>query len=193
MCLITFFIIGLFCAVYVLIKRHNKTKSKVQEGYTLVNIDEFKAKFKYSPVVPWDVFCIISDAEFEGKKEIAIPTARLQEIETALKADKELSESISRCAERNNKGMQLEKTGDIEGAIAMYEANISDTYPATHSYDRLMVLYRKNRDYDNELRIIKSAIERFTSFNHDRYAKDISRWEERMAKAIELKNKAESK
>lgn len=191
--LIIFFIIGLFCAAYVLIKRHNKTKSKVQEGYTLVNIDEFKAKFKYSSVVPWDVFCIISDAEFDGKKEIAIPTNRIKEIELAFKADKELSESISRCAERNNRGMQQEKTGDIDGAIALYEENISDTYPATHSYDRLMVLYRRRKDYYNELRVIESAIEKFTSFNFERYAKDISRWKERKIKTQELRDKSTSK
>lgn len=161
--------------------------------YTIVNIAELKAKFGYSPIIPWDICCTISEAEFEGKKEIAIPTTRLQEIETAFKADKELSESISRCAERNNKGMQLEKSGDIEGAIATYEANISDTYPATHSYDRLIVLYRRKKDYNNELRVIESAIGKFSSLNCDRYTKDITRWKERMAKTMELKDKADNK
>lgn len=161
--------------------------------YTIVKIAELKAKFGYSPIVPWDIVCTISEAEFEGKEEVSIPTTRLQEIETAFKADKERSESISRCAERNNKGMQLEKSGDIEGAIAMYEANISDTYPATHSYDRLIVLYRRKKDYNNELRVTESAIDKFSSLNCDRYTKDITRWKERIAKTMELKDKAGNK
>ena len=89
--------------------------------------------------------------------------------------------------------MQQEKTGDIDGAIALYEENISDTYPATHSYDRLMVLYRRRKDYYNELRVIESAIEKFTSFNFERYAKDISRWKERKIKTQELRDKSTSK
>jgi hypothetical protein len=72
---------------------------------------------------------------------------------------------IDRVAELNNKGIQLEKDGDIQGAIQVYEENIRLEYPATHSYERLMVLYRKNKDVQNEKRVIEIAIKVFSNAN----------------------------
>ena len=70
------------------------------------------------------------------------------------------------CAASNNRGIELEKSGRIDEAIRVYEANIAgDCYPACHSFDRLMVLYRKRKDYTNEIRVITKAIEIFTKEN----------------------------
>ena len=56
----------------------------------------------------------------------------------------------------------LEKEGNIEAAIKKYESNIFDgCYQARHSFDRLIILYRKEKDYNNEIRVIKRAIEVF--------------------------------
>lgn len=51
--------------------------------------------------------------------------------------------------------------GKIEDAIATYETNISLGYSAHHAYKRLMILYRKQKDYDNERRVILRALEVF--------------------------------
>lgn len=62
----------------------------------------------------------------------------------------------------------LEKEGMIDEAIAVYEKSILSKIPATVPYDRLMILYRKKKDYDNEIRIIKEAISVFMSENERR-------------------------
>ncbi len=70
------------------------------------------------------------------------------------------------CAASNNSGIELEKSDRIDEAIRVYEANIAgDCYPACHSFDRLMVLYRKRKDFTNEIRVITKAIEIFTKEN----------------------------
>ena len=65
-------------------------------------------------------------------------------------------------------GIDLEKEGMINEAIAVYEKAIIPQLPATHPYDRLMILYRKKKDYDNEIRIIKIAISVFMKENERR-------------------------
>lgn len=76
---------------------------------------------------------------------------------------------LYQCAASNNRGIELEKAGRIDEAICEYEANIAgDCYPACHSFDRLMVLYRKRKEYANEIRVIKKAIEVFTKENYRR-------------------------
>lgn len=65
-------------------------------------------------------------------------------------------------------GIDLEKEGMINEAIAIYEKAIIPQLPATHPYDRLMILYRKKKDYDNEVRIIKIAISVFMKENERR-------------------------
>ena len=62
----------------------------------------------------------------------------------------------------------LEKEGMINEAIAVYEKAIIPQLPATHPYDRLMILYRKKKDYYNEIRIIKIAISVFMKENERR-------------------------
>lgn len=75
-------------------------------------------------------------------------------------------EDLYFCVASNNRGIELEKSGHIDEAISVYEANIvGDCYPACHSFDRLMVLYRKRKNYTNEIRVIAKAIEIFTKEN----------------------------
>ncbi len=69
---------------------------------------------------------------------------------------------LPKCVNNNNLGISYEKQGDIESAIEVYEKNVlPDSYPAQHAYDRLLVLYRKQKDYENEKRICKLAISIF--------------------------------
>lgn len=70
-------------------------------------------------------------------------------------------------------GIDLEKEGMINEAIAVYEKAIIPQLPATHPYDRLMILYRKKKDYDNEIRIIKIAISVFIKENERRAGRAI--------------------
>lgn len=70
-------------------------------------------------------------------------------------------------------GIDLEKEGMINEAIAVYEKAIIPQPPATHPYDRLMILYRKKKDYDNEIRIVKIAISVFMKENERRAGRAI--------------------
>lgn len=65
--------------------------------------------------------------------------------------------------ERNDKRIKLEKQGYIAKAIAIYEENIKgDCYLAIHPFNRLLVLYRKAKDYENEKRVAEKAISLFS-------------------------------
>lgn len=89
------------------------------------------------------------------------------------KQEEELKEISQQEAQNENSrliklGIDLEKEGMINEAIAVYEKAIIPQLPATHPYDRLMILYRKKKDYDNEVRIIKIAIGVFMKENERR-------------------------
>ncbi|MDR3246709.1 MAG: hypothetical protein LBT50_09795 [Prevotellaceae bacterium] len=77
-------------------------------------------------------------------------------------------ENLKKTCELNDRGINLEKRGLINEAIEAYEENISLNYPATHSYDRLMILYRKKKLYNDELRVIQLAICVFMKENERR-------------------------
>lgn len=90
------------------------------------------------------------------------------------------------------KGTQYEKQGKIDDAINEYNKAIDYGFRFTddfgvnhffHSIERLMILYRKRKDYDNELRIIDLALNDELSDN-DR--KDL---EHRKERTLSLKNK----
>ncbi|AMK14822.1 HEAT repeat domain-containing protein [Methanobrevibacter olleyae] len=53
---------------------------------------------------------------------------------------------------------EMEKT-DIEAAIKAYEVHVKEGSTSDAPYKRLATLYRKTNDYDNEVRILKIAIE----------------------------------
>ena len=71
------------------------------------------------------------------------------------------TELLGPTVELNNRGIQQEKDGLIDEAIATYEDCIQIGYPAHHAYKRLMVLYSKRGDKENELRVTKLAVDKF--------------------------------
>jgi hypothetical protein len=54
-----------------------------------------------------------------------------------------------------------EKTGDMEEAAKLYEKLVSKHPAGEHNYNRLMMIYRKQKDFKNELRVINSGIKVF--------------------------------
>lgn len=65
-------------------------------------------------------------------------------------------------------GIDLEKEGMIDEAISVYEKSIMSKLPTKHPYERLVILYRKRKDYENEIRVLKAAIEVFMKENERR-------------------------
>lgn len=76
-----------------------------------------------------------------------------------MEAISKVTESIEdRLVDRNLKGTQLEKNGQEDKAIALYEANISDHFDGSHPYNRLRVLYKNRGDYVNAIRVCEAYI-----------------------------------
>lgn len=70
--------------------------------------------------------------------------------------------AFSRQVDRNLKGIEYEKIGKISLAIELYEKNISENFGGNHPYDRLSIIYRRQKDYANEIRVLHKAIEVFS-------------------------------
>ncbi len=70
---------------------------------------------------------------------------------------------------------EMEKT-NVQKAIKEYERYVESKQPKDAPYKRLCVLYRKENDYDNEVRVIETAIEVFDG------TKKVDYFEKRLAK-----------
>ena len=91
-----------------------------------------------------------------------------------------------------NKGKELEKKGKLEEAANYYEIAIANNFEGNNPYDRLAIYYRKNKDYDNEIRVLQKAIFVFEnivkSAREDRLPK-LEKFKERLEKTELLKSK----
>ncbi len=61
-------------------------------------------------------------------------------------------------SERNLKGKEFEAIGDIDAAIEIYEQNVTILSPAPFPYKRLALIYKKKKDIDNEIRVLKALL-----------------------------------
>lgn len=98
---------------------------------------------------------------------------------------------FSKCVDRNIKGVQLEKEGNIKAAIKLYEENISLNFEGNHPYDRLCVIYRRNKLINEEIRVLNKAIEVFTALSTVSPRADVipklNKFKERLSKALLIK------
>lgn len=159
------------------------------EEYTKIRISAFIKK--YRSVMHEDLFMQLVNYELAGNKVVELTTHTIVALDESLKQKKEQDRLLSKCAQRNNRGSELEKAGEIRKAIKVYESNIQEgCYPAFHSFNRLMVLYRKLKDYDNEIRVIKRALEvfQYSSNNND----EVNQLIKRLEKAELLLDKSKS-
>lgn len=107
--------------------------------------------------------------------------------------NREWQEQFSTIMHHQGKGIELEKEKDIDGAISEYKQAIACGESATlispnnylHSMERLMVLYRKQKDYNSEISIIEKAIQAATEENLYRAEKAINANPERKEAILE--------
>ncbi len=95
-----------------------------------------------------------------------------------------ISELTSRAAE-------AEKT-DPSLAIGLYNQVLKKDPLQTHAYDRLMILYRQEKNYKKELSIINSGIKAFEKFYKEQLgkpSKKISEISGKLNKAFHLVDK----
>lgn len=88
--------------------------------------------------------------------------------------------------ERNLKAKKLEKAGNIDGAIRLYEENIEENFEGNYPYDRLAIIYKKRNQINEEIRVLKKAIWVFENIvskaRADKEPK-LDRFKERLKKA----------
>lgn len=116
-------------------------------------------------------------------KFLLIPDNDYDEAMQSLETRRRDEERLLGTARRNNEGVAYEKDGRIDDAIAVYEENIKVGYPAAHAYERLMILYRKRKEYAQEVRVIRRAIEVYSSTNMTAF---VEKYNKRLLKATEL-------
>lgn len=103
----------------------------------------------------------------------------------------ELPEIASSINELNNKAAQAEKSNPSE-AIELYQQIIKRDPLQIHAYDRLMVIYRQQKDYKEEFSIINSGIKAFEKFYNEqsgKASKKISEISQKLNKAFHLVDK----
>ena len=71
-------------------------------------------------------------------------------------------EATRHYAEYIKQARTAEEEGNIEEATALYEKAIKQQPLLEQPYNRLMVIYRKEKKYKEELRVINKALDRFT-------------------------------
>ena len=64
---------------------------------------------------------------------------------------------------RNLEGLAAEQAGDLEAAIALYERNVAEGFPADLPYGRLVAIYERRAAFDDAERVLRLAIDALTS------------------------------
>ncbi|WP_202081592.1 tetratricopeptide repeat protein [Caldalkalibacillus salinus] len=63
--------------------------------------------------------------------------------------------------DRNLKGKELESQGKIDEAKELYLQNVNEGFEGNHPYDRLAIMFRKEKAYDKEIEVLEKAINVF--------------------------------
>jgi tetratricopeptide (TPR) repeat protein len=136
------------------------------QGYISITVKSLE-KYIKGTVITTEILSEMNRAIMNGKSKIFVYKFDLNDMENKLMKHKEKEKILNQCTGLNNKGIAYENEGKISLAIKAYEKNIQSDYPAHHSFKRLMILYRKEKDCDNESRVIHRALEVFP--NYDEY------------------------
>ena len=162
-------IFGTFIAYFVFELCKNSTEKEVKKSNSIDIVNKEFFDEHLSGFTPDEVVACTNAFYINGDKNVYFPAGTINRILNKEKKHSALEEQLNNCATLNNYGIKLEKSGQIDAAIEVYENNIKDEcYPATHSFDRLIILYRKRKDYQNEQRVIQKAIQGFSLENEYR-------------------------
>ena len=62
---------------------------------------------------------------------------------------------------RNLEGLELERSGQIEEALALYQRNVDDGFEGDWPYGRLVATYEKRGELERAVAVLERAIEVF--------------------------------
>lgn len=83
--------------------------------------------------------------------------------------------SALKIEEKNEIAREAEREGDLNKAVKLYEQNIRENYADEFAFERLMIIYRKQKEYENELRVIERGIEVFQQRIEDHLKHSLAR------------------
>ncbi len=94
-------------------------------------------------------------------------------------------DNFNKQMKRNLKGIELEKSGQLGKAIELYEENIRESFIGDHPYNRLAIIYKKQKKEKDQIRVLEKAIWVFDNIvskgRPDRIVK-LRKFEDRLAK-----------
>lgn len=160
----------------VKLQEYYKLQDLLKRGYVFVTQKQLE---KYRRVMDGEVFTSYLLADSPSSK-IPVLQSDLDRFEREYQEQRVYEKKLKQCAALNNRGIAFEKEGKVKSAINCYEKNIESDYPARHSYDRLLVLYRKAKDIDNEIRVCELSTIIFP---------DDEKYKDRLEKAKKLNSK----
>lgn len=155
------------------IKEANKTnpqscEKEPEADEIKVPISFFTTKNVVSIAETCDLFALSMRAKRLGYNYITIKKAIYKEAINNIAKEKRKDYIRQRTTYLNALGIAYEKEGKIEEAITIYEENIKLRAVATHAYNRLIILYRKRKDKENEIRVLKYSLSIFLEENSKR-------------------------
>lgn len=162
----------------------NSCRETPKSDEVMISHDELDT---YSSVIPTDVFIKSVNDSGDGYNNIVIKKSVLEKMKRDKDKQDRFNEIISKTAELNNKGIALEKEGNINEAIKIYNECVQLGHNASHAYERLMVLYRKTGEYEREKEIVQKAIDMFKDNPHRK--KYIEKWTKRLDRLVKKHSK----
>lgn len=100
------------------------------------------------------------EAMEQGYNNFLMPTIDYMEAMYYAEQKRNWEKAMYVTRDLNNNGIALEKEGRVDEAIAVYEENVKNgsEFFALHAFDRLIVLYRKRKEYGKECAVIEKVI-----------------------------------
>lgn len=79
-------------------------------------------------------------------------------------------------AKLNGRALELEKSGNIDGAVELYEKSIAMEFAQPFPFERLRIIYKRRKDPANELRVLRAGVALFEPANDERFLQALSEY-----------------
>jgi hypothetical protein len=125
-----------------------RVSNEVKNNDPTINVSEW-VKAKKASGVP------LMDLWKELNKKLG-QSGELELMQAYMKAADKIEDIV---VSRNLKGKEYEKECEESKAIRLYESNIKDKFDGSHPYERLRIIYTRQKRYENTIRVCQSYIE----------------------------------
>lgn len=129
-------------------KTDNKISDEVKKVDTKINVSEWVKGQMASGIPLMDLW-----------RQLMEESAKINDLQLLQEYMNASSKIEDILVSRNLEGKQYEQDGDDNNAIKLYEENIKDRFDGSHPYERLKVIYTKQKRYKDVIRICKSYID----------------------------------